>query len=116
MYIYACVYAFVHLCVYTRVYVYVYAYNVGQKQPGCWSPTDRCWSPSARDVGSQAQDGHTLMTLVHGFVVEQTDLTSLKQPEQVLGRQDDWVSRPMLVDENNLPLEGIQDSDHVGLS
>ena len=54
------------------------AYNVGQKQPGCWSPTDRCWSPSARDVGSQAQDGHTLMTLVHGFVVEQTDLTSLK--------------------------------------
>jgi len=56
------------------------------------------------------------MTLEHGIVVQQLEFTSLKQPEQELGRQDDWVSRPMIVDENNLPLEGIQDSDHVGLS
>jgi len=39
------------------------------------------------------------MTVVHGVVLRER--TSLRQPAQVLGSQDVWVSGPMIVGGNN---------------
>jgi len=45
-----------------------------------------------------------LLTVVHGVVLQEH---TMRQPAQVLGSQDVWVSGPMIVSGNNYHQEGL---------
>jgi len=57
------------------------------------------------------------MIVLHGVVLREH--TSLKQPVQVLGSQDVWVSGPMIVCDNIYDQKGLHDGmrdfEHVRL-